>query len=68
MLNSMSEWKIIIFEGCNKLGIFGINCDLPCPTNCKENICHIVNGTCFGCKPGWTGILCRTGLFVYIYS
>nr|XP_034320459.1 multiple epidermal growth factor-like domains protein 10 [Crassostrea gigas] len=31
-----------------------------CPTNCKDNRCRTQNGTCFTCKPGWTGTYCKT--------
>lgn len=46
--------------GCNNTGFYGSNCDTPCPTNCKDSTCHIQNGTCFMCDPGWTGTYCDT--------
>ncbi|XP_061170724.1 protein draper-like [Saccostrea echinata] len=48
----------VIVHGCAKKGVYGVNCDLPCPVNCQEQRCHIVNGSCLGCKPGWTGDTC----------
>lgn len=55
-----------IFEGC-RFGVYGISCDQPCPTNCKNKMCHIVKGTCFECKPGWIGILCETSIILNLY-
>lgn len=57
---------LLIFEGC-RLGFYGIICDRPCPTNCKDNICHIVKGICFECKPGWIGILCKSSIILIFY-
>lgn len=34
---------------------------MSCPINCKDQMCDIVNGTCFGCEPGWTGDTCKQG-------
>ncbi|XP_061185184.1 multiple epidermal growth factor-like domains protein 10 [Saccostrea echinata] len=48
----------VIVYGCAKNGVYGVNCDLPCPANCQELRCHIVNGSCLGCRPGWTGDKC----------
>ncbi|XP_078330759.1 receptor-type tyrosine-protein phosphatase kappa-like [Crassostrea virginica] len=50
----------VIVYGCNKDGVFGENCSRPCPGNCKTNTCHIQDGSCFECKPGWTGATCNT--------
>lgn len=47
-------------KGCNKFGVFGSNCNMTCPTNCRNDTCHIQNGNCYTCKPGWTGISCKT--------
>lgn len=46
--------------GCNNASVYGSSCDTPCPTNCKDNTCHILSGTCSTCKPGWTGVKCIT--------
>lgn len=46
--------------GCN-LGLYGTDCDMNCPINCKDQMCDIVNGTCFGCEFGWTGDTCKQG-------
>lgn len=45
--------------GCKNASMYGINCNLPCSTNCKDNLCHIESGACFKCKPGWNGISCN---------
>lgn len=47
-----------IDKGCSKAGVFGNECNSSCPTNCKDNLCHIEFGTCFACSPGWTGKSC----------
>lgn len=59
--------KCILFllnTGCSNAGFYGSNCDIPCPTNCKDNTCHIKNGTCFLCKPGWNGMNCTTSMMI----
>lgn len=45
---------------------YGSNCDAPCPSNCKDNICHNDHGTCYGCKPGWTGLSCTMSMICFI--
>ena len=50
----------MIVSGCKTSGVYGNNCQERCPTHCRDNVCHIQKGTCFGCKPGWTGIICIT--------
>uniref|UniRef100_A0A8W8NN71 EGF-like domain-containing protein n=1 Tax=Magallana gigas TaxID=29159 RepID=A0A8W8NN71_MAGGI len=50
----------VIVLGCNETDMYGSNCDILCPTICKYNTCHIQQGTCFGCQPGWTGLYCNT--------
>lgn len=47
-------------QGCYKSGVYGEKCSNLCPTNCEDNTCHIQNGTCYVCKPGWTGSTCNT--------
>ena len=49
--------------------MYGSNCDMPCPVNCKVNACHIQNGNCFECDPGWQGTYCDKGTCrLYFYS
>lgn len=56
--NVYTELCEVIVQGCNRSGVFGINCDKPCPSHCKDNTCHIENGSC--CKTGWNGTSCDT--------
>ncbi|XP_061170682.1 tyrosine-protein kinase receptor Tie-1-like [Saccostrea echinata] len=46
-------------KGCAKAGVYGSHCSIPCPDNCQEDRCNIVNGSCPGCIPGWTGEMCK---------
>lgn len=45
--------------GCKKSGVYGINCDVPCPTMCTGNTCHIQSGACFECERGTYGRNCE---------
>ncbi|XP_078327528.1 receptor-type tyrosine-protein phosphatase alpha-like [Crassostrea virginica] len=58
--NVYMELCEVFVDGCSKHGVYGSECDTHCPNNCKYNTCHILNGDCFGCKPGWTGTNCNT--------
>lgn len=42
--------------------MYGANCSNACPYNCENNSCHIKLGTCFACKPGWTGAFCKQSM------
>uniref|UniRef100_A0A8W8NIG6 Multiple epidermal growth factor-like domains 10 n=1 Tax=Magallana gigas TaxID=29159 RepID=A0A8W8NIG6_MAGGI len=57
--NVFTELCEVIVQGCSNASIYGINCDTPCPTNCKDSTCHIENGACSLCKPGLTGLDCK---------
>ncbi|XP_065921325.1 receptor-type tyrosine-protein phosphatase epsilon-like [Magallana gigas] len=48
----------VTVTGCSSSGVFGVNCDKPCPENCQERRCDIINGTCLGCTIGWLGAQC----------
>lgn len=50
--------------GCEKSGLYGSNCEIPCPSNCRDSSCHIQNGTCIQCKPGWLGLYCDIGIII----
>ena len=50
--------EIITVTGCPSPGFYGENCSIPCPHNCH---CHIVEGTCLGCLPGYRGVTCNDG-------
>nr|XP_034321094.1 receptor-type tyrosine-protein phosphatase epsilon-like [Crassostrea gigas] len=53
--NELCELEVY---GCPTPGFYGEDCSLPCPQNCQEGHCHIVDGTCLGCVPGYTGPIC----------
>lgn len=44
--------------GCQTPGFYGENCSIPCPKNCQEDHCNIVDGACIGCTPGYLGSNC----------
>nr|XP_022311761.1 receptor-type tyrosine-protein phosphatase epsilon-like [Crassostrea virginica] len=50
----------VTVNGCNKIGVYGRNCNTSCPNNCRYRSCHIMNGTCFGCEAGYKGTTCTT--------
>lgn len=45
-------------EGCDIFNVYGIECNIFCFINCKDKMCNIENGNCFGCILGWIGIIC----------
>nr|XP_022311265.1 scavenger receptor class F member 2-like [Crassostrea virginica] len=49
----------VTVQGCQASGVYGDSCKEQCPTNCRDNVCHIQKGTCFGCAPGWMDITCN---------
>ena len=53
--------KFITVTGCPSPGFYGEKCSIPCPQNCQEGHCHIVEGTCLGCLPGYRGAICNEG-------
>lgn len=64
--------SILLYAGCNNASVYGTDCDTPCPTTCKDNTCHIQSGSCFNCKPGWSGVKCNTSkmannVFIFKY-
>lgn len=48
-----------ILKGCSSSGVYGDFCNETCPEHCRENACSIINGTCYGCAPGWVGDYCN---------
>uniref|UniRef100_A0A8W8NYI8 Scavenger receptor class F member 2 n=1 Tax=Magallana gigas TaxID=29159 RepID=A0A8W8NYI8_MAGGI len=46
------------WPGCPTPGYYGEDCSLPCPINCQEGHCNIVNTTCLGCVAGYQGPNC----------
>ncbi|XP_062571183.1 multiple epidermal growth factor-like domains protein 11 [Saccostrea cucullata] len=55
----ITELCEVVVEGC-KMGTFGKLCSKHCSKHCEESKCDIINGTCMGCMPGWTGQFCQT--------
>ncbi|XP_062575161.1 multiple epidermal growth factor-like domains protein 10 isoform X6 [Saccostrea cucullata] len=49
----------VIVQGCDRDDVYGPFCNNTCPINCQERRCYITNGTCAGCKDGWTGEKCH---------
>ncbi|XP_078327534.1 receptor-type tyrosine-protein phosphatase alpha-like isoform X2 [Crassostrea virginica] len=60
LANVFTELCEVFVYGCMKNGVYGNNCDMSCPINCKTNTCQIQDGSCFECKPGWNGAKCDT--------
>ncbi|XP_052693424.1 cell death abnormality protein 1-like [Crassostrea angulata] len=60
IINVFNELCEVVIQGCKKLNVYGSNCDISCPINCKDNTCNILNGNCFGCKSGWRGLSCNS--------
>ncbi|XP_061170695.1 uncharacterized protein LOC133180136 [Saccostrea echinata] len=57
---SLTELCEVTVQGCADQGTYGETCEMNCPEHCQENRCDIINGTCLGCMPGWTGKICQT--------
>uniref|UniRef100_A0A8W8NSV0 EGF-like domain-containing protein n=1 Tax=Magallana gigas TaxID=29159 RepID=A0A8W8NSV0_MAGGI len=55
--NTTLAWST--YNGCLKLGYYGENCSTPCPENCENGDCDIVDGTCISCVPGYKGSMCN---------
>ncbi|XP_062593912.1 multiple epidermal growth factor-like domains protein 10 isoform X2 [Saccostrea cucullata] len=53
----------VIVKGCQEKGVYGSDCNTPCPENCQYQRCYIVNGSCLECKSGWTGHMCARRCF-----
>ncbi|XP_034321050.2 uncharacterized protein [Magallana gigas] len=58
VMDVLTELCEVVVQGCKMPGVYGSKCDNLCPINCKDSTCHVENGTCFGCKPGWIGTSC----------
>lgn len=50
-LNTFCVYYLTVL-GCPTPGFYGENCSLPCQQNCH---CHITEGLCTGCFPGYIG-------------
>nr|XP_022311229.1 multiple epidermal growth factor-like domains protein 10 [Crassostrea virginica] len=53
--------------GCRQVGVYGLDCNKPCPVNCQERRCVINTGHCLGCLSGYQGLtcsqVCKQGFF-----
>ncbi|XP_059173385.1 multiple epidermal growth factor-like domains protein 11 [Physella acuta] len=48
-------------EGCLEecdITYYGLNCAQSCSSNCRDQLCNNVNGTCYNCYIGKQGALC----------
>ncbi|XP_078327342.1 receptor-type tyrosine-protein phosphatase alpha-like isoform X1 [Crassostrea virginica] len=53
--NELCELEVY---GCSTPGFYGLSCNTSCPDpNCRY--CHIENGACQGCQPGYQGHRCE---------
>lgn len=52
---------VIFISECTD-GFFGRNCQEKCNETCLS--CNMFNGVCDkGCRPGWEGNYCQSGMF-----
>lgn len=52
-------YELWLYLGCKQSGVFGTECDIPCPASCKNSTCHILKGTCFDREHGVYGSYCN---------
>ena len=50
------------FAAC-KNGTYGQDCVNNCSTNCRDNSCNHINGSCSRCIIGYTGDVCSNGIW-----
>ena len=55
---------IVFLSGCRKLRHYGTNCTIPCPRNCFNGVCDIINGDCRECVAGYKGRTCNEGVYL----
>ena len=54
------------FSECDD-GDYGINCNETCGHCSEASQCHHITGVCSDtCKPGYQGIMCDTGITVFL--
>lgn len=66
LIPKLSDTYLLLNLGCTSQGYYGENCSIPCPPNCLDGRCHIVEGTCYRCVDGYSGTTCSKGQY-YIY-
>lgn len=47
-----------------KIHIYYIVIIVSFPASYRNHFCHIQNGTCIQCKPGWIGMYCDVGILI----
>ena len=60
--------KLRFHSGCQTSGVYGDSCTEPCPPNCRDNVCHIQKGICYGCTPGWIETTCNTSMIAFTFN
>ena len=60
--------KLRFHSGCQASGVYGEDCKKLCPTNCRDHVCHIQKGTCYGCVPGWIDTICNTRMIALTFN
>lgn len=48
--NVYTELCEVSVKGCANHGVYGYQCNIPCPTHCNYSICNIEDGTCNTCE------------------
>lgn len=61
---SIDKFRFLICPGCSTPGHYGMHCSYPCPQNCQDSHCNIVDGTCLGCVDGYMGQTCNEGNYI----
>ncbi|XP_022308442.2 uncharacterized protein LOC111114445 [Crassostrea virginica] len=54
--------------GCPAPGYYGENCSIPCPQNCLEGHCDVIEGTCLGCSARYRGLMCNDECEEFTYG
>ena len=57
--------QVRFHSGCQASGVYGDSCKERCPANCRDNVCHIQKGNCFGCSPGWMDTICNRSMITF---
>ena len=60
--------KLRFHSGCQASSVYGDSCTEPCPPNCRDHVCHIQKGTCYGCVPGWIHTTCNTSMIALTFN
>ncbi|XP_065925639.1 platelet endothelial aggregation receptor 1-like isoform X2 [Magallana gigas] len=63
--NELCELEVY---GCSTPRYYAEHCSSPCPQNCQEGHCHIIDGTCLGCNDGYRGPTCNEECLDQMYG